>query len=387
MLRLQSTDQWGTYHVGECAFFSKLEAVMYSRHSGKPVTWQYMRDTFERYNWTQEPTQSLWELYSQRARQLREKYAYIMLMYSGGADSTNVLKVFESNNLHIDEIRMGYAGDISNVNSLSIEPNQEIYHAALPRVRELQKKWPNLKVTVVDMNPLMVKRVCEQTESLHYGTNSAWNPWQAVRFGISTLNDLDWLPKLNGDKSMAVLWGKDKTRITKAQGRYAVEFQDVDLHGNIEELPDNCKHEYFYWSPDSVPLIIKQGHVLKNFLSHSKDPQWFVDNKKFFSRHFDNRWTYNSIQLEGQTVFLNNGFYNTMVYPHYDPTIIDTGKAEWRGVGQVVRNAFYKDQNLRRSLADYMRQKFLDYTGYAAITDTGSISPMTCSDQPWFLEK
>jgi hypothetical protein len=136
-----------------------------------------------------------------------------------------------------------------------------------------------------------------------------------------------------------------------------------------------------------VPLIIKQGHVLKNFLSHSKDPQWFVDNKKFFSKHFDNRWTYNSIQLEGQTVFLNNGFYNTMVYPHYDPTIIDTGKAEWRGVGQVVRNAFYKDQNLRRSLTDYMRQKFIDYKGYANITDTGAISPMICLDQPWFLEK
>lgn len=388
MFQLNSNGQWGTYHVGDRAFFSKLEAVSHSRNIGQPVVWKYQHTAFSKQNWTCEPSQTLWELYSNRAHQLRTKYSYIMLMYSGGADSTNVLDVFERNNIPIDEVRLAYAGEISDPASLHLDPNREIYHAALPRVRRLQHKWPHLKVTVVNMKPLMIDRVCNHAESLHFGTNSAWNPWQGVRFGISMLSDMSWLPQLTHDRQLAILWGKDKTKVVKIKNRYAVQFTDTDLHGNIELLPDNCQHEYFYWTPDSVDIAIKQGHVLKNFFRLAdNDPQWFDHNKKFLLQDSSATWLYQKIDIAGRLMSVNNACYNTLVYPYYDPMMVDTGKAEWiKGISPIVVDTFYQDQNLRQTLNQYMKQKMKDYRGYYDITDRGAFAPTKFVDQPWFLE-
>lgn len=387
ILRLQQSDQWGVYHVGNSRYVSKLEAVMQSRQTGQPVVWQYMHNQFSKLDWTQEPTQSLWELYSDRARQLREQNSYIMLMYSGGADSTNVLDVFERNDIPIDEIRMGYAGEISDPASLKLEPNQEIYHAALPRVRRLQQKWPNLKVTMVNMKPLMIQRVCDFEETLHYGTNSAWNPWQAVRFGVTGVSVQDWVPNLSGSKKMIALWGKDKTKIKKIHNRFAIQLIDTELVASVEQLPDNCGHEYFYWGADAAKIMIKQGHVLKNFLrAADSDPNWFDTYQKFYSMMANKRWLYDTAEIAGQTVYLSNALYNTLMYPFYDPTMWDTGKTEWVGVSEVVKDAFYRDSNLRRRLNNYMKQKFVDYKNYASVSDQGVINPMVCQDRPWFLE-
>lgn len=387
ILKLQHSEQWGLYRVGKSHYVSKLEAVMESRRTGQPVIWQFMHESFAKHNWTQEPTQSLWELYSDRARQLREQYSYIMLMYSGGADSTNVLDAFERNNLPLDEIRMGYSGEIADQNALKLEPNQEIYYAALPRVRRLQQKWPNLKVTIVNMKPLMINRVCHFVESLHYGSNSAWNPWQAVRFGVTGTTAKDWLPNLSASKQMIALWGKEKTKIKKINNRYAVQFIDTELVANTEQMPENCKHEYFYWGQDAAKLIIKQAHVMKNFFTRAESDSGFFDmHKNFFSQSVNQRWHYDNAEINGRTVHVNNALYNTLMYPYYDPTMHDTGKTEWAGISSVVKDAFYVDSNLRRSLADYMKQKLADYQGYASISKVGSIDPMICYDRPWFLE-
>jgi len=54
-------------------------------------------------------SESLDFLYALRARQLREKYDYLVLYFSGGADSTNILKTFIDNNIFLDEIVMQMA--------------------------------------------------------------------------------------------------------------------------------------------------------------------------------------------------------------------------------------------------------------------------------------
>ena len=61
---------------------------------------------FKLIDWTVEPSQSLKELYVERCQQLRDKYDYLILSYSGGADSHEILYTFLENNIFIDEIQV-----------------------------------------------------------------------------------------------------------------------------------------------------------------------------------------------------------------------------------------------------------------------------------------
>ena len=82
---------------------------------------------------TLEPTQDLLDLYVQRVQQLRNKYDHLVLLYSGGADSHNILKCFEHSGTKLDEIvsfvDSSYKGRDSKISS-------EIYRVAVPEVTE-----------------------------------------------------------------------------------------------------------------------------------------------------------------------------------------------------------------------------------------------------------
>ena len=68
------------------------------------MDWIFHDDAFSKYPWHIEPEASLDQLYDARARQLREKYDYVVLSYSGGSDTHNILESFIRQGLHIDEI-------------------------------------------------------------------------------------------------------------------------------------------------------------------------------------------------------------------------------------------------------------------------------------------
>lgn len=61
-------------------------------------------DSYMSSDWTKEPIESFEELKKRRAEQLREKYSYLVLYFSGGADSTTMVNAFLKNNIHVDEI-------------------------------------------------------------------------------------------------------------------------------------------------------------------------------------------------------------------------------------------------------------------------------------------
>ena len=68
-------DKFGYYTVGEKKSYSKLEALGW----GSPK-WHFNDEIFSAIDWTIEPPFDLWELYKQRAKQIREQYDYVVLM-------------------------------------------------------------------------------------------------------------------------------------------------------------------------------------------------------------------------------------------------------------------------------------------------------------------
>jgi hypothetical protein len=87
---MEYPDKLGCYRVGDLKFYSKLQAIEYMQKTGVHLHWDFNEAVFSSYDWTMEPQETILELYRQRAQQLRDRYDYIALFWSGGADSETV---------------------------------------------------------------------------------------------------------------------------------------------------------------------------------------------------------------------------------------------------------------------------------------------------------
>ena len=142
-------------------FFDKRTCLQHAskynidRHS---VKFHWFDSVFETVKWDAPPQQSLTQLYQQRAQQLRDKYDYLVLAFSGGADSTNVLDTFLDNNIAIDEIVCYYTVEVVDklmptFNPLNKSRDKMIFEynmACAPKLQEVVKNHPNIKITILD---------------------------------------------------------------------------------------------------------------------------------------------------------------------------------------------------------------------------------------------
>ena len=95
---LEQNPKLGFYTVNGKNFYSKPQALLEATATGQFPTWNFNREVFSRMDTTKEPQLSLRELYRMRAQQLRDRYDYIRLEFSGGSDSATVLYSFINNN-------------------------------------------------------------------------------------------------------------------------------------------------------------------------------------------------------------------------------------------------------------------------------------------------
>jgi hypothetical protein len=82
----------GYYTVGNEVFLSKTAALIRATSIDTHPSWHFNNEVFDRVDWQTCPTQTLTELYHARARQLRERYDWLAVHYSGGSDSFTALK-------------------------------------------------------------------------------------------------------------------------------------------------------------------------------------------------------------------------------------------------------------------------------------------------------
>ena len=107
---MHSPDRFGHWIVAGKKYSNKLQAVIDAVKIGHWIHWDFNEVSFKKYNWTKEPTQSLQSLYDERARRIREKYAFVAMEFSGGADSWNMLYAFCRQRLKVDLVIHKYAG-------------------------------------------------------------------------------------------------------------------------------------------------------------------------------------------------------------------------------------------------------------------------------------
>lgn len=321
MIEIQSSrqDKFGFYQVGNFKTYSKFEAIEQHVKTNKKIHWNFNDATFASYNWAQEPAESLSELYRQRAQQLREQYDYLVLWFSGGADSTNILNSFINNNIKLDEVAsfVNYEATCDKFSYL----NAEIYHVAAPVVDVAKQKQPWLKYTVIDISK-MTMDMFEVTSSKFdwiYHVNTYVNPNAAARQDIK-LKMPHWTKMFDNGKRVGFIYGIDKPRVSRIHGNYYFTFADMldnSVSAKCQMLNRDWEfNELFYWAPDSPKIVIKQGHTIKKYLKS------VTESSPFIVSNID------QVQLTTASVVINKKMHwlsldglHTLIYPGWIPVL------------------------------------------------------------------
>lgn len=275
----------GYYKVEDLEFDSKILACIHATKFNKPVQWIFNNDVFGKYRWDVEPIESLDQLYDRRARELREKYDYLIISYSGGADSHNVVESFLRQGLHIDELLINTMSE-GNGNFMDIsEDNKSSHNAAasehvlqtIPRLKEIQNRSPKTKITIVDLTKFLFSFFDSHGDASWIETKrEGLNPLNVTRYNYLYFSEVR--KKFDKDKKIAIVVGVEKPRtyIHSETNNFYVRFNDraaniASVNDFVKEYP-NSTIEYFYWHPDSVDMICKQGHVIRRWLE--ANPQY-----------------------------------------------------------------------------------------------------------------
>jgi hypothetical protein len=255
-------DALGFYMVGDKKFYSKVQALQEFQLTHKYPTWHFNDSEFSKMNWKDEPPESLKELYKCRAMQLRQKYDYLILYYSGGVDSHNILMTYVENDIPLDEIITYGPYEIDRRQQSNGTKEQQLF--ALPFLEEL-KKAHRINTHALDTSTSCIN-VFNDDEWIHKG-GAQLSPLEM------SFNLYCYEPHMQDifmkNSNVGIVRGIDKPRIFYNDNKFYYAFLDLNTVGGnaetgIEEKSAFHNLEYFYWTPH-FPIVIKQAHILMNY--------------------------------------------------------------------------------------------------------------------------
>lgn len=275
----------GYYICNNKVFTSKIHACIYATQHKKQIEWVFNNNVFDNFPWQVEPQESLDELYFQRARQIREKYDYICLAFSGGGDSNNILEAFLRQGIFIDEVVTNVMEDLNNLTTVNRNEinnwneGAEYKLQTESRLKALKNRSPNTKISVIDLS----KGLFDLFNS--YGdagwiekTRERMNPSGFMRHNFLHMKEIR--KRFDKDKKICMLLGIEKPRTYIKGNTFKMCFSDkaVNIATVGEFIPEynNTSIEYFYWHPEGAKIIAKQCHVIKRWLEHNPNylPYW-----------------------------------------------------------------------------------------------------------------
>jgi hypothetical protein len=285
------------YEVGQQRYYSKIQALFAAQASKQAIKYNFNDEVFSRHRWDIEPVETLETLYAQRAEQIRNSYDYVVLHFSGGTDSGNIMETFIRNKIHLDEVCI--RGSISQTTQKNkgvldaTDQYSECLSQSLPLATWIKDHhMPHLRITVVDTVKLIIQ---------YFENNPDWIEREVDDFSPSNyvIRNLDMLSPhykqmAESGKRVAHIFGVGKPRICKNKHYYYTIFSDrggggggtnwVCLKDHIDSRPQYV--ECFYWGINAIKLQIKQLHVLKNYIK--KYPQTEAQLLADQSREWEN---------------------------------------------------------------------------------------------------
>ena len=265
-------DKKGYYLVGWKKFYNKTEAVTYATKNSFEVRWVFNDTVYSNLDWSIPIEVSLKHLYRMRAQQLRDSYDYVILHYSGGQDSNNVLHSFIDNNIKVDHIVI-QVPEPQRKHSVSNDTAwsnywAEIDYQALPYLRNLGSKLDGVKITIQDMSSTPIELLSNDnwTEKLLPG--ASFNLGVIAR-AMGQYKTKEILTVSEQGKTSCQVLGIDKPLIYFDGMDYYSFFVDQSayhmqpLDSTMNDLFHHSVTEFFYWTPDLPEIVVKQAQEIK----------------------------------------------------------------------------------------------------------------------------
>jgi hypothetical protein len=308
-------DDYGYYKLGNIKTYSKYD-VMVKTNDPYTVTWHYNDDFFSQFDWTKEPDESIETLYRKKAEQLRKDYDYIILMYSSGSDSDNILETFVRNDIKLDEVCS--LVNLEGSGSKESFANREVYQIACPKIINLNKKYGlNIKHRIFDITQKIInyysnKKPLDFKWINTYGSVNCLSKYKLY-------DDIpEWKNIAKDGKKVCIIWGCDKPRLSVIEDRVYFYFSDVIdgamcLKEQKEGFNESFHNDLFYWSPtiESAKIIIKQSHLIKNYILNE-------DNRKYHKR--DKNYNEIYIHMKKPIGCLGDNDFKNIIYPWWEKT-------------------------------------------------------------------
>lgn len=286
----------GYYTCNGKEFESKIRAMMFGKAANKPIAWVFNNDVFDAYQWQVESELTLDQLYDRRAREIREQYDYVILSYSGGSDSNNVLDSFVRQGLLIDEIVTNWALDASEkytvldpLQRASWNNNAEFKLHTVNRLNYIRNVSPRTKITINDTSKALVDSflgagdaswINKKREILNAGGTNVYNHTYFA----------DIRRRFDKGQSIALVVGADKPKLKIVNDKLYLFFVDksvnmISIQDHIAEYP-NAHPVYFYFDPQCCEMIGKQSHtVLKWIHANPQHKDTWVNTNPINVRH------------------------------------------------------------------------------------------------------
>jgi hypothetical protein len=297
---------YGTYHVGNNVYVNKIDALAESTKTKLPVEYKFYDDVYTKYNWCLRPQGSLPELYRQRAQQIRDSYDYVVVHFSGGADSWTALHSFLSNGIHVDEVytRWPFAerkytpADPTSRHDSNL--TSEFEYAVVPVLDDISKRFPNTLIYIDDYSEEYEKDFRENNlaNSSHYMAMGTF-----FRFSRKSPQEIS---AAKNNKRIVVVQGFEKTPVYIHDGEFYAYF--MDRYGAADPDPERTT-EGFFWSPMMPEIAIAQAHELKYYYETSASQDEITAIMQIADKSTTPRETYIKV-----------------CYPHYNLGTFQVGK-------------------------------------------------------------
>lgn len=251
----------GWYEVNGQRYLNKHHALEVCAESEWPQ-WNFNNTEYSQINWSCEPAEDIYDIYKSRALQLRQKYDFLLLYYSGGIDSHAVLRTFIDNNIPLDGIII--TGSFS-VDQSNLTCNQEQKRVAQEYISQLEK-FGRLPCPVFYLDTVKYHKFDD--ENWVYACGQSLTPQV---YSYNHFWQESWMQDFLMRGKTAFIRGVDKPRIIMQDGHWYASFIDTHIMsgtptGMLKANQDWDIQEYFYWTPDMPEIVVKQSHIMIDWL-------------------------------------------------------------------------------------------------------------------------
>lgn len=320
-------NKYGCWISGGITFDNKIKALEYASKTGSKVRFYYHDHIWSSFDRSLLGKIPLTLLYKERAQQLRDSYDYLILYYSGGSDSHNILQTFLNNNIKLDEVRVRWAKPLidgkfytPNIKDTSARNGVSEWNFCIkPELEKLRSTHPEIKINIIDYTDQLLS-FDSSVEKIERAFDEY--RWYRGAFGsfVQRFNKDLYLPTNRGKEGH--IFGIEKPILQISDKTIDLVFLDQFLENTSLPLCYfNNEIECFYWAPDFPLITMEQAYQVASYIKHQKlienglldklDYIFTGDIENYSPESFANKYKTNSLMYIQKEILFKDTWDNS----------------------------------------------------------------------------